>query len=106
MAELLALIDDFDGAPLPQEMQPEAESIEVRLYCWPCATVHRFALPDVERIVYALGVEIVHQRDSERVVPSRPEDFDPACLLESLRSSRGYYAEHVADGMKKRQCHG
>lgn len=78
-------------------------SATLAFYCWSCRYNHYYQSDDVERIVQALAVEIVHQRDSERVPPDSPADLDPPCLNEALRWAGDGYADHVADSITRRE---
>lgn len=77
---------------------------ELNLYCWPHNAVHTFPVADVERIVYALGVEIVHQRDAERVRAESPADFGTQCPIEALRWAGDGYADHVEQSIECRKA--
>jgi hypothetical protein len=102
-------------------MQPEAESIEVRLYCWSCLTVHTFALADVERIVYALVADPIDSYRSgwdDRAAAelhavrhggpvAGPTEGHPGtpCPKDVLKNWAGdieLYAEHVEQGVECR----
>jgi len=76
----------------------------MHLYCWPHNAVHAFPVADIERIVYALGVEIVHQRDAERVPPESPADFGTQCPIEALRWAGDGYADHVEQSIECREA--
>lgn len=85
----------------------------MNLYCWPHRTVHEFTLKDVEKIVYALGVEAITAYQSGfddgsadvEPIPTRLPEDPPQCLLEVLRGADDIevYAEHVEQGIECRE---
>jgi hypothetical protein len=74
----------------------------MNLDCLPCRKVHLIALPDVERIVYALGA-LARDAWDDAHMPSGEEH--PPCLIDVLEStSEGEtYATHVEQAIKRRQ---
>lgn len=103
------ILGAFGGAvlaPISIRRSPIFRAINARqtavgaLYCWPCKDVHVFSPDDVERIVYALGADVV-QADG-----SAPERGEPDCLGEVLGWARSaeLYAEHVEQGIECRKA--
>ena len=85
----------------------------MRFNCWPCKTVHEFALKDVERIVYALGAAEVlatelqaeTETDADRAEARDQADAGPTCLAVILDCSGDpeVFGEHVEQGIECRE---
>jgi len=86
----------------------------LRLYCWPCGAVHEFEIPDVERIVYALGAAEVlatHMQsetftDQDRADAREMANAGTTCLATILDCSHDpeVFAEHVEQGVECREA--
>lgn len=85
----------------------------LRLYCWRHNLLHEIAVPDVEKILYALGPAPTDAyfsgyddgRGMHGVAePTRDRDERPDCWLEVLRwaDDSEMYAEHVEQGIECR----
>jgi hypothetical protein len=113
MAELLHLDRRFWNYA-NQETHPPQEQTVMRLYCWPCRTVHPFAVADVERIVYALGAAelLAHglraetETDDQRAEAQEMADAGPTCLSALLDCSGDpeVFGEHVEQAVECRQA--
>lgn len=104
MAELVVI-----GAEAADQYSDDP-GVSVRLYCWPCRTVHEFKADDVEWIVYALGALEVHAYQVASEDPELGGDLGragPTCLEEVLRvaGDSDMAAEHVEQGVQCRQAH-
>jgi hypothetical protein len=83
-----------------------APVVTVRLYCWVHDANHLLDLPDVERVVYALGAELVDAWNSGAAGSDNGIE-GPYCWLDVLSSSRdefrdGGYAGEVGQGVSSR----
>jgi hypothetical protein len=94
-----------DVAPAITEREAPAFR-RLRLYCWPCNGVHEFALPDVEQIIYALGMAEVEAFRLGGVIGEQTQcrelaDAGPSCLRHILSAAgdADLSAEHVEQGV-------
>lgn len=106
MSALFVFRPDSMPASGPRELVEVTAQRWMRFYCWPCATVHEFALKDVERIVYALGTDAAFAWDDAHA-PSG--DDTPECLNRVLGwvtdtpPEYGTHALHVQQGVECRE---
>jgi hypothetical protein len=103
----------FTLSDLPMSFEAvDDDLVMLRLYCWPCRTVHEFKLKDIERIVYSLGAAEILAYDSgyqdaeDKIERTRPADGPSACLLTALRDAGNseVFAEHVEQGVECREA--
>lgn len=104
MAELLSnLHSNADSTFMVRSM---------RLYCWPCRTVHELEVAEVERIVYALGAAETVAYDSGFMDGSgdvgdgtRTRAAVSTCLRQALIAADHpeVFAEHVEQGIECRE---
>lgn len=93
----------------------DRDQSSMTLYCWRCNGPHVLLLPDVEKIVYALGPAPTDAYFSGYddggdnyglgAEPTRSKDEQPTCWLEVLRwaDDSEMYAEHVEQGIECRE---
>lgn len=75
----------------------------LNLWCTPCGQVHLMLMPDVERVLYALGLMLPVAR--QEVEDGGREHPHPECPLHVLRlaTSSSWYGPPVAEAVANRE---